>query len=79
MDGFGAVVFALEERGVAMVADIFDFWRLVGDVEDGFALGTGATSAEAGNDFGEREFVIDYAVEREIFFFEQIVEGFGLA
>ena len=52
LDGFGAIVFALEKWGVAMVADIIDFWRLVGDVEDGFALGARAASTEAGDDFG---------------------------
>jgi len=35
-----------------MVADIIDFWRLVVDVEDGFALGARAASTEAGDDFG---------------------------
>ncbi len=79
LDGFGAVVFALEEWGVAVIADVFNFWWLVGDVEDRFALGAGAASAEARDDFGQREFVIDYGVEREIFLFEQIVERLGLA
>lgn len=78
-DGFGAVVFALDKWGVAMVAAVLFFWRLVADVEDGFALGAGAASAEARDDFGEWEFVIDYRVEREIFFLEEIAEGFGLA
>ena len=55
LDGFGTIVFAAEERGAAMIADAFVLGRLTGDVEDGFAFGAGATSAEARNDFGDRE------------------------
>lgn len=79
LDRIGAVVFALEERGVAVVADVFVSWRLVGDVENGPALGAGAASAEAGDDYRKWEFIVDYGVEREIFFLKEIVERFGLA
>ena len=77
-DGFGTIVFALKERGAAVVANVFAPRRLVGDVEDGFATGAGAASAQARNDFRNGEFVVDDGVEREIFGAEELTEGFGL-
>ena len=77
-DGFGAIVFALEESGAATIADVLAFGRLVGDVEDGFAFGAGAAATEARNDFFEWQFVVDYGVEEEIFFLQKLREGFGL-
>jgi len=78
LDGFGAIVFAAEESGAAMIADAFALRRLTGDVKDGFALGAGATSAETRNNFGDGKVVVDDGVEREMFLFEEIVESFGL-
>jgi len=77
-DGFGTIVFALKERGAAVVANVFALRRLVGDVEDGFAAGAGAASAEARDDFRNGEFVVDDGVEREIFGAKELAKRFGL-
>jgi hypothetical protein len=76
--GFGAVVFALEEEGAAMIADVLGSGGLVGDVEDGFAFGASAAATQTGDDFGEGQFVIDYGVEGKIFFLKELPKGFGL-
>ena len=78
LDGFGTIVFAAEERGTAVIADAFALGRLTGDMEDGFALGAGATSAKTRNNFWDRKVVVDDRVEWEMFLFEKIVESFGL-
>jgi len=78
LDGFGTVVFALKERGATVVANVFALRRLVDDVEDGFATNASAASAEARDDFRNREFVVDDGVEREIFGAEELTERFSL-
>jgi hypothetical protein len=61
-----------------MITDAIVLGSMGGDVKDGFAFRAGAASGEAGNDFVEREFIVDDGGEREIFFFEKIVERAGL-
>ena len=76
--GFRAVVFAVEERRAAMIADVFGFGGLVGNVEDGFAFGASAAATETGDDFGDGQFVIDYGAKGKIFFLKELCKGFGL-
>ncbi len=79
LDGFGAVIFTLEEVGAAEVAFTFDFRGLSADVVDRFAMRAGAAAAEAGDDFVDGEFVIEDAVEFHTEVAEHFLEGFGLA
>jgi hypothetical protein len=61
-----------------MITNAIVLGSMRGDVEDGFAFGAGAASREAGDDFVDGKFIVDDGAEREIFFFEKIVEGAGL-
>src|SRR5690242_17702390 len=48
-------------------------------VEDRTAFGAGAPSAEALNNFGQRQFVIDHGSERQIRALHVLLQRFGLA
>ena len=67
-DGFGPIVFALIEFAATMVANAGDFRWACFDVEDGFAIGTGAASAEASNDLLDGKFVAQDAIELKALF-----------
>lgn len=79
LDGFGAVIFALEEVGSAEVAFPFDLRGFHADVVDGFAMGAGTAASEAGDDFFDGEFVVEDAVELDTEVGEHFMEGFSLA
>ena len=78
LNGVGAIVFATEERGTAVIANALVLGRLRSDVEDGFAFGAGAASAETSDDFRSGKLVIDDGVEGKIFLLEKIAEGLRL-
>ena len=77
-DRVGAVVIALGESSAAMVAQPVSRRRAGRDVVDGFALGTGATTANAVDNFFDRQIVRQHGVEHNAEFSEDVVQRLGL-
>ena len=77
-DGFGSIVFALEETALTNVANASGFGRAFGGVEDRFALFAGEAATETRDDVAHRQFVIDDGGERNVLGREQFGQGLGL-
>ena len=77
-DGLGPIVFALIELAAAMVADAGNFRRPCFDVENGFAIGAGAASAQPSHNLLEGKFVAKDAIELKAVLKQEFFEGPGL-
>ena len=77
-DRLGPVVFALNQRSATFIANTFLLRRHGCDVENGFAFRAGAPTAEAGDDFINRQFVAEDGVEFDFFGREDLFQRLGL-
>jgi hypothetical protein len=77
-DALGAIVFALEELAAAMIAHAWLFRGAGLDMEDGFAAGASAATAEPGDNLVDGQFVAEDGVKAEFLGLEEFFEGFGL-